>query len=218
MIPLSDVDVIREAAGFQEVREEVMRSGNSRYPVVRSDPSDMVGTLNIKDLLVHSEGAEENWRQYVRPLIFCTPQLEADELLRDMQLQRNHMAAVEEHGQVIGIVTMEDILEEIVGDIEDEHDTERPYPIREVSSGRYLVQGDVEVDNLCKVINIDLGPTDGHLTLAGWFERGCLACGGPIRRLKVGHARIIQRPGGRFEILVRGPAPMPYGDSEEVTE
>ena len=112
MLPLRNVDGIPESADYQEVMREVSRSGNTRYPVYRDDLTDLIGLLHAKDLLINREGAEENWRQYVRPLIRCSANLEADELLRDMQIQRSHMAAVEDsEGTVIGIVTMEDKLD-----------------------------------------------------------------------------------------------------------
>jgi putative hemolysin len=206
MIAIEDVDSIHETASIDEVLNEIALTQNTRYPVCRNDPSDLIGLLMIKDLLVHQEGARENWRQYVRPLLFSPASLEADELLRDMQIRHIHMAALEEDGRVVGIVTMEDVLEEIVGEIEDETD-ELKDSIRELGSGGYVVKGDVEVDNLCKVINIDLGHIDQHVTLTEWFENRCkAACGGPIRRIKAGNVRVIQRSTGRYKILVKDPA------------
>jgi CBS domain containing-hemolysin-like protein len=205
MIPLDEVDAVPETASFEEVCELVSRSGATRYPVTRAEPGDMIGLLVIKDLLVHQEGARENWRQYVRPLMVCPASLEVDELLRDMQIQHSHLAAVEEDdGRVVGIVTMEDVLEEIVGEIHDEHDDPEGELIREVSADRYLVRGDAEVDDLCKVINVDLGPSDQELSLAEWFERRTPAGRGRLRRLKVGPVRVLQRGTNRFEILRKG--------------
>jgi putative hemolysin len=207
MIPLQDVEGIPESASYEEVMREVARFGNTRYPVYRNDLTDPIGLLNAKDLLINREGAEENWRQYVRPLIRCSASLEADELLRDMQIQRSQMAAVEDaQGTVIGIVTMEDVLEEIVGEIQDEFDDDEVELIREVNPGRFLVHGKVEVDDLCKVINADLGQTDQHMTLAQWFEKRCTAECSSTRRLKVGRVRVIRRERGRFEILIRWPS------------
>jgi putative hemolysin len=208
MIPLEEVDGLSETASLEEVRAAIAGTENTRYPIYRNDLSEMVGMLLVKDLLVHPEGVEENWRKYVRPLMRCPADLEADELLRDMQIQRSHMAAVEdEQGRIIGIITMEDVLEEIVGEIQDEHDDEEGELIREFSPGRYTVQGQVEVDDLCKVINIDLGQTDQHTTLSQWFEKRCATECTSVRRLKVGTVRIIPRSGGRFEILVKGQYP-----------
>lgn len=207
MIPLEEVDAISDTAGFDDVLREFVETENTRYPVYRREIADMIGLLLVKDLLAHLEGARENWRRYVRPLMRVSADLEADELLRDMQINRFHMAAVVgENDQVIGIITMEDILEEIVGDIQDETDEHEGELVREYSSGRYLVSGRVEVDDLCKVINADLGGSDQQQNLSQWFNRRCRSGCGPIRRLRQGNVTIIARAGGRFEIRVRDAA------------
>ncbi len=205
MIPLEEVDAIPDSASFADVVAEFMRTGNTRYPVYRGVKSEMIGMLLVKDFLVHDEGMQENWRQYVRPLFRVKADLEADELLRDMQIQHSHMAAVEdEAGREIGIVTMEDVLEEIVGEIQDEYDDDEGELIREYSPDRFAVRGDAEVDDLCKVINVDLGQRDQNITLAEWFERRAPARRGKIRRVKAGAARVVQRGPNRFEIWIKG--------------
>jgi len=207
MIPLENVDAISEAATFDDILREFVETENTRYPVYRQDVSDMIGLLLVKDLLAHLDGARENWRRYVRPLMRVNADLEADELLRDMQINRSHMAAVEdEQGEIIGIITMEDILEEIVGDIQDETDEEEGELIREYSSGRYLVSGRVEVDDLCKLLNVDLGRSDQQQSLAQWFGKRCQSGCQPARRLRLGNVTITPRAGGRFEIRVRDAA------------
>jgi CBS domain containing-hemolysin-like protein len=203
MIPIEDIDAIPESALFRQVMEEFVRSGNTRYPVYRGELSEMIGVLLVKDFLVHSEAMEENWRQYVRPLMRVPGHLEIDELLRDMQIQHSHMAAVEgSDGRIVGLVTMEDVLEEIVGEIQDEYDDEGAM-IREYSPDRFAVRGDVEVDDLCKVINVDLGQRDQLTTLSEWFETHAPTGRGKSRRVKVGGSRVIQRSPNRYEIWIR---------------
>lgn len=207
MVPTESVVMVDEASSWEEVFDLVARSGHTRYPVHRGDPAQPVGILLVRELLERHQTAPENWRRFVRELKRVPDTLEADELMRDMQIQRFHMAAVEDaHGRVRGIVTLEDILEEIVGEIEDELDTQGG-TIRELSPGRYLVDGTVEVDDLCKVVNIDLGHTDQHLSLAQWFGARCKAKALAHRRLKMGSTRIIHRGGDRFEVLVKQQLP-----------
>ncbi len=214
MISLDDVDGINEAADYEEMMRQVAVAANTRYPVYRNAISEIVGILVVKDLLMHRQAAEENWRKYVRPIMRCKPDLEADELLRDMQIQRSHMAAVENHaGQIIGIVTMEDVLEEIVGEIQDEHDDKEGDLIREHSPGRYMVKGDAKVDDVCKVINVDLGSADQSLVMTNWFEKRCQVDCLHTRRLKIGNARVVPRSGNRFEILIKRQVDETYGSN-----
>jgi CBS domain containing-hemolysin-like protein len=204
MIPVEEVDTISESSRLVEVMEEFRRTGNTRYPVYRGEVTEMIGVLLVKDLILHHEGMEENWLQYVRPLMRCRDSLEADEVLRDMQIQRSHLAAVEnDDEEIIGIVTMEDILEEIVGEILDEHDADVEL-IQEYSPGRYVVRGDAEVDDMCKVINVDLGQRDQQGTLSEWFEKRAPKTTSKNRRVKVGSTRVIHKGKNRFEIWMKG--------------
>jgi len=205
MIPLGQINGISESASYADIFREIARTGNTRYPVYRGSLTEPVGLIMVKDLLVHHEGAQENWRQYVRPILRCPATLAADDLLRDMQIQRTHMAIVDDaDGRAIGMITMEDILEEIVGDIQDEFDDEGEL-VREINQERYAVQGRVEVDDLCKMINVDLGHGDEHLTLAEWFSLRARDLGAQARRVKMGNALIIARGHGRFEVLIKNP-------------
>jgi len=212
MIPIEEVDAIPESASLKQVLEEFVRSGFTRYPVYRGEKTELVGMLLVKDLLINREELEENWLQYVRPMIRCRADLEADELLRDMQIQSSHMAGVEnEEGGFIGLVTMEDVLEEIVGEIQDERDDELVL-VREFSEGRYSVSGEAEVDDLCKVINVDLGDRDQHIKLREWFARRVAPGQGKVRYVKSNDAQVVLRGRNRFEIWIRNP-PRPVAES-----
>ncbi len=210
MIPLKEVQAIPEDASYEEVLDTYLGSGFTRYPILRAGRStaeepEMVGMLLVKDLVGHHGHKEGDWRQYIRPLMRCRAELEADELLRDMQIQASHMAVVEdEHGRQIGVVTMEDVLEEIVGESQDEYDDE-VVPVRELGPNRFIVRGDIEVDDLCKVINADLGELDQQTTLAEWFERRMPKTHGRSRRLEIGNAQVFSKGHDRFEIRVKNP-------------
>ena len=210
MIPIDQVKAIPEDAGYEEVLDIYLGSGFTRYPILSSktsasDEAKMVGMLLVKDLVGHHNDGEGDWRTYIRPLMHCRPELEADELLRDMQIQASHMAVVEdEQGRQLGLVTMEDVLEEIVGEIQDEYDDE-VVPVRELGPNRFIVHGDIEVDDLCKVINADLGDADQQITLAEWFERRLPKSHGRSRRVEIGNALVFFRGHDRFEIRVKTP-------------
>ncbi len=204
MIPMAEVDAIPETASFEDVLREFAKTENTRYPIYRQQKGEMVGLLLVKDFVVQREDMEENWLKHVRPLMRCSVDLDSDELLRDMQLRRSHMAAVEDkEGAVVGVVTMEDVLEEIVGEIQDEYDDDEGDLIVELRPGRYLVRGDLEIDDMCKVMNVDLGTFGDNMTLAEWFEMYSPLSSGAIRRVKIGSIRITHRSGHRYEILVK---------------
>lgn len=169
MIPLADVAVIEASAPVALWRRLVQERGHTRIPVYRGRPDRIVGFVNTFDLLYASEprGAVED---YLRPIPIVPDTKRIDRLLSELQQGRATMAAVvNEFGTVIGIVTVEDIIEEIMGEIVDEHE-ERLQKIREVAPGTYLVDARTDIDDLNQELGLEL-PKERYDTLGGLLLR-----------------------------------------------
>jgi magnesium and cobalt transporter len=144
MIPRSQVVFLDRDAGKEELVRTIIESGHSRFPVIGDSRDDVVGVLLAKDMLLyacaHADSAV-NVREILRPAIFVPESKRLNVLLKEFRSNRNHMAiVVDEYGGVAGMVTIEDVLEQIVGDIEDEHDVEEDYNIRRHSEMHYTIK------------------------------------------------------------------------------
>ena len=124
MIPRAQMDVIDINEPVDKFMPQVIGTAHSRFPVIGENRDDVIGILLAKDLLRHYAGEEQfNVREMLRPAIFVPESKRLNVLLREFRASRNHMAiVVDEYGGVAGLVTIEDVLEQIVGDIEDEYD------------------------------------------------------------------------------------------------
>lgn len=143
MIPRAQMDVIDIGEPIAQFIDSVISTAHSRFPVIAENRDDVIGVLLAKDLLRHYAGEEEfNVREMLRPAVFVPESKRLNVLLREFRASRNHMAiVVDEYGGVSGLVTIEDVLEQIVGDIEDEYDfDEASDNIILESSGRYRVK------------------------------------------------------------------------------
>jgi CBS domain containing-hemolysin-like protein len=172
MIPRSRVEAIEVSTPLEKVMQFVTESGHSRYPVYREQLDNVVGLLYAKDLFkVLEEHRQKNTslREIVRsPANFVAESQPLAKLLKEMRSRRQHLAiVVDEFGGVSGIVTLEDVLEEIVGDIRDEHDdTEEVLPIQDLGDGRVVADAAVSIRDLSAYLGADL-PPDGEHTLEG---------------------------------------------------
>lgn len=150
MIPRSQMQVIKADATLSEILPQIIRTAHSRYPVVGESPDDIVGVLLAKDLLnqiVEPEGEAFRLDTLLRPSYVVPESKRLNVLLREFRENRNHMAIViDEYGGVAGLATIEDVLEEIVGDIEDETDLETDAFIRKLADGDYLVRALTPID------------------------------------------------------------------------
>jgi len=126
MVPRAQMDVIDIRESPDQFVPMVMQTGHSRFPVIGENKDDVIGILLAKDLLRHYAGEEEfNVREMLRPAVFIPGSKPLNVLLKEFRKNRNHMAiVVDEYGGVAGLLTIEDVIEQIVGDIEDEYDFE----------------------------------------------------------------------------------------------
>ena len=166
MIPRMDVQAIEVRTSPRRAREIVAEGGHSRFPVYDKLPDNVVGTLYAKDLLAEVDNPQTSLHGLLRPIYYAPTTKPINILLREFQRERVHMAAViDEFGGMAGIVTLEDIIEEIVGEIEDEYDSPAIL-IKRVSPDEALVSGEVSVHDLNRTMDIDLPESEG-VTVTG---------------------------------------------------
>ena len=169
MVPRIYINAIDVAIPLPEAVELLVRSGQSRVPVYEETVDNILGLLYAKDLLrIWREGSQiESLRSLLRPAYFVPEAKKVDELLAELQARRVHMAVVvDEYGGVAGLVTMEDIVEEIFGDIRDEYDQSEELPYQQVGDGEYIFQGRIGLDDFNELMGSDL-PTEESDTLGG---------------------------------------------------
>ncbi len=173
MIPRSQMVVVQSDARLSEFLPQIVESGHSRFPVVGEDKDEVVGILMAKDLLPHLASGAENFdlSATIRPAAVIPESKRLNMLLRDFRASRNHMAiVVDEYGGVSGLITIEDVLEEIVGEIDDEYDEQEEALILPIGENRYQVQALTPIDELNEMFDSDLSDDDygtvGGLLLA----------------------------------------------------
>ncbi|MEX0584914.1 MAG: transporter associated domain-containing protein [Natronospirillum sp.] len=164
MVPRSHMIVIEHTDTVTEVLNKIIESSHSRFPVMSEDNSSVVGILLAKDLLrlareynFDADQMTANIQDVIRAPVFVPESKRLNRLLRDFRETRNHMAlVVDEYGGVAGLVTIEDVLEEIVGDIEDEHDPQEEATIQSLGQQRHRVSALTEVDDFNDFFDTEL--------------------------------------------------------------
>jgi magnesium and cobalt transporter len=145
MVARAEMVCIRREDPLSRILPAVVDSGHSRFPVVDGDRDDVVGMLLAKDLLRAAgpgAAAKFDFREFLRPVMFVPEAKRLDVLLKEFRSNRNHMAiVVDEYGGVAGLVTIEDVIEQIIGEIEDEFDIEDDQNIRADGEGQFMVRG-----------------------------------------------------------------------------
>ncbi|WP_322509633.1 hemolysin family protein [Anaerolinea sp.] len=171
MVPRIDMSAVEIQTPLEEVIQILTRTGHSRLPVYEETVDNIIGLLYAKDLLkVRPEEGQtlESLRNILRPAYFVPEAKRVKDLLEEMQEQRIHMAiVVDEYGGVAGLVTLEDIVEEIVGEIRDEYDQSEEQPYQKISEDEYLFQARIDLDDFNEImgthIEKDLADTIGGL-------------------------------------------------------
>ncbi len=150
-----DVQGIEETTSFTELKHNVEEQQYSRFPVYKESLDQILGVIHSKDLLPHLEkGDEFDWKALVRPAFFIHEQMLVEDLLKEFQSKRTHFAiVVDEFGGTDGIITLEDILEEIVGEIRDEYDDEESINIR-IDEFNYIFEGKIMINEACKIMQL----------------------------------------------------------------
>ena len=159
MIPRAQMVVIKADIDLQEALPQIVHAGHSRYPVIDDSLDNVVGILLAKDLLplILSRDSDFDLRVLMRPTVVVPESKRLNVLLREFRQNRNHMAIViDEYGGVAGLVTIEDVLEEIVGEIEDETDTAEGRNIRKISDSDYFVQAQTPIDDFNDYFDVEL--------------------------------------------------------------
>ncbi|EAZ81938.1 gliding motility-associated protein GldE [Algoriphagus machipongonensis] len=152
-----DITAVDEDMDFHELMDKINKSGFSRIPVFQETIDNISGILYIKDLLPFIERDEDfNWNDLIRKSYFVPENKKVDTLLKDFQLKRVHMAiVVDEYGGTSGLVTLEDLIEEIIGEINDEFDDTDDVFFQEIDTNTFIFEGKVSLNDFCKKLELD---------------------------------------------------------------
>ncbi|WP_415976515.1 hemolysin family protein [Rhodococcus sp. 077-4] len=162
MVPRPEMVWIESDKSAGQATSLAVRSGHSRIPVIGENVDDVVGVVYLKDLVQQTYYSTDGGRgvqvsELMRPAVFVPDSKALDSLLAEMQRDRNHMALlVDEYGGIAGLVTIEDVIEEIVGEIADEYDSDEVAPIEELDDGRYRLSSRLPLEDLGEIFGMDI--------------------------------------------------------------
>ena len=173
MLPRLDIIAVDQSTAISELIENIIAAGHSRIPVYENSLDNIRGVAHARDILRHlienNENLETPVSELMRPALFIPESKTLEELLNDFQQKRTHMAiVVDEYGGVSGLTTIEDVLEEIVGEIQDEFDEEGP-EYHKINENNYLISASISIDDLNELLNIHL-TNNGFDTLGGYVS------------------------------------------------
>jgi CBS domain containing-hemolysin-like protein len=186
LIPRTEVTAVEDTASFSEVIRTFQHSGYSRLPVYHDSFDNIVGILHSKDvmqLLLKRNESKFDMRLAMRPALYIPDTAKLADILQQLKRERTHLAiVVDEHSGVEGILTLEDVLEEIVGDIQDEHDEALAEKLRQHSEGVFMIDGSLSLREANRKFNLRLPESDDYTTVAGFLlsEAGRMLSAGDV--------------------------------------
>ena len=192
MVPHTQMKLVQADASPQEWVRTIMETGHSRYPVVGKNQDDIRGILLAKDLLPLLD-SEKPSREIIRAAYLVPESMRVDDLLSNLRLRRTHMAIVlDEHGSTAGLVTLEDAVEEIIGEIEDEHDKVLADPFRQIDTHTYEMDAATPIKEFNQRFSAALSENEVK-TMGGFFARRL----GHVPRME----ESLEVKGFRFKVL-----------------
>lgn len=205
MVPRGQMVTVPVQATPEEIIALIVESGHSRFPVVGSVPDEVIGILLAKNLLSYFHDNREGFelKQFVRPAAFIPESKRLNILLKEFRDSRNHMAlVVDEYGAVVGLVTIEDVLEQIVGEIDDEHDSDEESWIQAMGERHYNVLALTPVDEFNEYFDTRLDSTD-YDTIGGYVtgELGRVPSRGEHVRVGELDFRVLRADNRRVHLL-----------------
>lgn len=207
MVPKTQMVFFEKDTSLETILPIVIESGHSRFPILDPENNNIIGILLAKDLLkycYHKEQHKFDMVDIIRPTTFTPQSKRLDILLREFRINRNHLAIVlDEYGHVAGLVTIEDVLEQIVGDIEDEYDIEEEDGfIRKHTDGTYIVKAQTPIDEFNEYFNTDFND-DEFDTIGGIVLKtfGHLPKRGESTKLSSWRFRVLQSDNRRIYLL-----------------
>jgi CBS domain containing-hemolysin-like protein len=193
MIPRIDIQALEESTPIPEATDKLLNTGYSRAPVYRENIDNVIGLIYVKDLL-------EAWRagdhdrpigELMREAFFVPEAKKVDDLLEEMQANRFHLAiVVDEYGGTAGVVTIEDIVEEIIGEIRDEYDFAEEASYQQVQDGEFIFSGGIDLDDVNQIADAEL-PKDAGETLGGFIYSELGRVPSPGDRVESGGLELI---------------------------
>ena len=216
MVPRAQMDVIDIDSSLDQLIPTVIETAHSRFPVVGESKDDVLGILLAKDLLRSIIERDFSLRNWLRPAVFIPESKRLNVLLREFRVSRNHMAiVVDEYGGVAGLVTIEDVLEQIVGEIEDEYDFDETVDnIQLDQSGRYRVKAQTEIASFNHAFGTTF-PDDDFDTVGGMLLHHLGRVPKRNEVVEVGHVRFqVLRADSRRLYTLLVDTPRTIGDTE----
>lgn len=206
MLPRNEIVAVNiDTTTREQLSALFTSSGRSKIVVYREDIDDVLGYIHVSELFV----PDSDWKEHLKPVVFAPETLLANKLMRRLLGEKRSMAiVVDEFGGTAGLVTLEDLVEEIFGDIQDEHDTNRAM-VREIEPGVYECSGRVEIESLRENYHIDIPESDDYQTLAGYIlhTEGQIPAQGDTIVLDDKLFTILKRTATRLELIRISPVP-----------